>query len=59
MTQDTYEILGQYIGKSLPNSAWIDLISESYHVSRSVAKEMLHAMYVMKILKKHDELYER
>lgn len=55
MTIDTYDELKSYIGKPLPNRIWIDIISESFKVSRSVAKEMLHAMYVTKEIKQVKE----
>lgn len=51
MTIDTYENLKEYVGKPLSNRMWVDLISESFMVSRSVAKEMLHSMYVTKEMK--------
>lgn len=52
MTFETYDNLKQFIGKPISNKIWIDLISESFHVSRSCAKEMLHSMYATKELKK-------
>lgn len=48
MTFETYDNLKQFIGKPISNRVWIDLISESFKVSRSVAKEMLHSMYKTK-----------
>lgn len=60
MTYETYDELALYIGKDrLPNSLWVDLIAEHFGVTRSVAKEMLHAMYVMRSIKKREEAYER
>lgn len=60
MTNETYDELALYLGKDkLPNSLWVDLIAEHFGVTRSVAKEMLHAMYVMRDLKKLDLAYER
>lgn len=35
------------------NKEWTDFLSEKWHVSRSIAKKMLHAMVV---LKKEDNL---
>lgn len=51
MTYDTYDDLSAYIGKPIPNYVWKQLISESFGVSKSVAKEMLHAMYAVREMK--------
>lgn len=46
MTYDTYDDLHDYIGdKDIPNHLWIRLISESFHVSNTVARKMLHSMH--------------
>jgi len=44
MTGETYDELGFYIGenKSIPNHLWIQLISECFGVSKTVARKMLH-----------------
>lgn len=44
MTYDTYDNLQSALGRKLTNTEWVDLISENFGVSRSVAKEMLHCM---------------
>lgn len=44
MTHETYDNLSSALGRKLTNKEWIDLISENFGVSRSVAKEMLHNM---------------
>lgn len=50
MTEETYDEIGFYIGadKSIPNHLWVQLISESFNVSKSVAKEMLQSMYYIR-----------
>lgn len=45
MTYDTYDDLHDYIGKDIPNHMWIQLISETFNVSKTVARKMLHSMY--------------
>lgn len=45
MTCDTYNSLHDYIDKDIPNHLWIQLISESFNVSKTVARKMLHYMY--------------
>lgn len=46
MTYDTYDSLHDYIGnKDIPNHLWVELISESFYVSKTVARKMLHSMY--------------
>lgn len=44
MTADTYNEIGLYVGanKSIPNHLWIQLISEGFGVSETVARKMLH-----------------
>lgn len=44
MTKETYDELGFYVGenKSIPNHLWVQLISESFGVSETVARKMLH-----------------
>lgn len=32
----------------MTNKGWVDLLSAEWHVSRRVAKDMLHAMYQIK-----------
>ena len=44
MTYETYDNLSSALSRKLTNKEWIDLISENFGVSRSVAKEMLHSM---------------
>ena len=44
MTYETYDNLENALGRKLTNTEWVDLISENFGVSRSVAKEMLHCM---------------
>ena len=41
----------------MSNSEWISLISREFKVSRTTAKEMLHAMYVVKKLKNINKTY--
>lgn len=45
MTYDTYDDLHEYIGKDIPNHMWVQLISESFYVSKTVARKMLNSMY--------------
>lgn len=48
MTIETHDDLSMAIGRDLTNQEWIKIIAEGFHVSNSVAKEMLHAMYEVK-----------
>ena len=38
----------------MTNREWIDLISKEFNCSRSIAKEMLHAMYNTKRIKEFE-----
>ena len=39
------------------NAEWISLIASQFKVSRTTAKEMLHAMYSVKKLKTDSKVY--
>lgn len=51
MTYETYDDLSLFAGKKMSNRMWVELISEEFNVSHSVAKDMLHAMIVTKDIK--------
>ena len=42
----------------MSNNEWISLIAREFKVSRTTAKEMLHAMYVAKELKNGNDAYK-
>ena len=41
----------------MSNNEWISLIAREFKVSRTTAKEMLHAMYAVKKLKTDSKVY--
>lgn len=41
----------------MSNNEWISIIAREFKVSRTTAKEMLHAMYVAKELKNGNDAY--
>lgn len=40
-----YYSLGQKVRANMTNKEWVDLITKEFNCSKSIAKEMLHAMY--------------
>lgn len=51
MTNETYDNLSATIGRKMTNREWKDLLAEEFGVSKTCAKEMLHAIMDVKKLK--------
>ena len=54
--KETITVLGAQ-KKKMSNNEWISLIASEFKVSRTIAKEMLHAMYAVKKLKTDSKVY--